>query len=509
MGRRTAYLSLVLVLLIYIYTVYLGIRFPYGLDYGEGPLLDQVRRLLAGESLYKPNLDKPPFMISNYPPLYVVLTALISRLTHLPPLAVARGISALAGILAAMGVAHIAQEVGATQWAGALAAALFLSHPFLITWLPYARVDMLALGLSLAGLAMLVPYSPSRRRLVTSMVLLAAAIYARQTYALAAPLASVIWVGRHDRRQAGMAVAVLGAFVLVPGLLLQVGTRGGFLLHVVVANVNPYDVDRLTESGKMFLQAWPIAVLLALVHVAVVGYHRIRTGQTYRPVGIYLLLPYSVGAIGTAIAVGKVGSNVNYYLELIAALAIWSGSIMAGEIPRRGPTSVRVLLFYLAVSQISWGLIADWLVPVHNLRQQWDQLPQIEAIYDLIEEGVHKGPVIADDHMVMVVKAGQSLYYQPFEYGQLYNSGLWSGKRFLEDIRVRKFPLIMVNTSLREQRWPPGIWRVIEENYEMKERCGILAIYTPRGEAKAFFRKERSTCDPGLKIDKPSASRGR
>ena len=36
------------------------VRFPYPMDYGEGPLLDQTRRLGRFERLYRSDLTTPP-----------------------------------------------------------------------------------------------------------------------------------------------------------------------------------------------------------------------------------------------------------------------------------------------------------------------------------------------------------------------------------------------------------------------------------------------------------------
>ena len=59
------------------------LRYPYPLDYGEGPLLAQVNLLRQGASLrelYGP-LDAPPHLVVNYPPVYLLVTLLVSYAT--------------------------------------------------------------------------------------------------------------------------------------------------------------------------------------------------------------------------------------------------------------------------------------------------------------------------------------------------------------------------------------------------------------------------------------------
>jgi hypothetical protein len=52
-----------------------ALAFPYPLNYGEGPLLDQAVRLQELQNIYPSDLSKPPYVISNYPPLFVLLQA--------------------------------------------------------------------------------------------------------------------------------------------------------------------------------------------------------------------------------------------------------------------------------------------------------------------------------------------------------------------------------------------------------------------------------------------------
>ena len=51
----------------------LALDYPYNLNYGEGPLLDQAARLARGEGIY--SLSAPPYLIANYPPVYPLVVA--------------------------------------------------------------------------------------------------------------------------------------------------------------------------------------------------------------------------------------------------------------------------------------------------------------------------------------------------------------------------------------------------------------------------------------------------
>src|ERR1044072_2359399 len=54
----------------------LAVPHRYSLDYGEAPLVDHAMHLVSGENIYRTDLSTPPYTISNYPPLYIVLLAI-------------------------------------------------------------------------------------------------------------------------------------------------------------------------------------------------------------------------------------------------------------------------------------------------------------------------------------------------------------------------------------------------------------------------------------------------
>ena len=56
-----------------------AIRYPFGLDYGEGPILSQARLLISGQSIYH-SLSRGPYTVANYPPLFQFLSGALGLL---------------------------------------------------------------------------------------------------------------------------------------------------------------------------------------------------------------------------------------------------------------------------------------------------------------------------------------------------------------------------------------------------------------------------------------------
>jgi 4-amino-4-deoxy-L-arabinose transferase-like glycosyltransferase len=139
---------------------------------------------------------------------------------------------------------------------------LFLAVPYVVGWSSLLRIDLLALALSTAGLYVVARWPTTRRGLVVSALLLVAAVYTRQSYALAAPLAAFVWLWTHDRRQALGLAALVGGLSLLLFLVLNVLTRGGFLFNIVTANVNEFDIERVQHKWRELREAAPILLVL-------------------------------------------------------------------------------------------------------------------------------------------------------------------------------------------------------------------------------------------------------
>lgn len=243
-------LQLVLVSLVVAYLgyfaahVWLLLPYPYPLDYGEGPLLAQIELLRAGTPVWRIYGDpgQPPYVVVNYPPLYLLLTAALSNLTG-SVLVAGRLLSLLAtlGCVAALAVLvrvkgyglGVKQTTGrrlrgdgprvtpipnprpptpdrrsptaqATQPATVLyPSLLFLTIPIVREWGVLVRVDMLGACLGLWGLVALrqavggklanADQSPVVWAAVAGILFLLA-LYTKPSL-IAAPLAGCVWLG--------------------------------------------------------------------------------------------------------------------------------------------------------------------------------------------------------------------------------------------------------------------------------------------------------------------------
>jgi len=448
----------------------------YPLDYGEAPLVDQAMRLAAGQSIYRPGISSPPYTIANYPPLYPLSLAPFVKLFG-PSFLAGRLISILCALASAAFLALIIYTPSQDRIAAITTGLLFLAIPYVVGWSSLLRVDMLALALSTAGLYVVARWPTTRQGLVVSALLLVAAVYTRQSYALAAPLAAFVWLWTHDRRQALGLAALVGGLSLLLFLVLNVLTRGGFLFNIVTANVNEFDIERVQHKWRELREAVPILLVLGGAFLFLAP-RRVRTWS--------LLAPYLIGACLSAVTIGKIGSNINYLLELSVALSLVAGAFVVWS--RKYPWLRAGLLVLLAI-QTGLLMQATLRGPVEGLK--WRVLPARDPD-DLDFENLNwviksaDGPVLADEFMGLMTLQNKPLYIQPFEVTQLAHAGVWDQTPLLESIRHQEFPAILIHHFMGypvyKERWTPEMLSAITESYAPADFLAETIVYRPRAE---------------------------
>ncbi len=444
-----------------------ALAFPYEIDYGEAPLIDQAVRLAAGETIYRSNLAAPPYTISNYPPLYIATLAVFVPWTG-PAFWPGRLVTLLSTLSAALFIALIVQTTTRDRLAAVVAGLSLLAWPYVVLWLTLARIDLLALGLSLAGLWVLARWPRTGRGLWLGGLLLVAAIYSRQSYGLAAPAAACVWTwsvaGFRRAAQLGSWIAGLAGGLFIG---LNWATGGGFYLNIVTANVNAFRIETVSEHAWSL---WGLAGTLVTIGIASLAAIR-RWNPLYA-----LAAPYLIGATVSALTIGKIGSNVNYLLELCAALSIALGVMTATARRYLKAPAVQALMYGLLAVQVVGLLEATWTrlpgdVPGRFYRAA--ELAELEALVAGVD-----GPVLADEQMGMITLAGKRLALQPFEMTQLAIDGLWDQTPLLNEIRSGTYDLIILyDRPWLKDRWTPEMFAAIDQAYQLSAIVADNKVY--------------------------------
>ncbi len=482
--------------------VRLLLAFPFPLDYGEGPLLAQVSRLAGGEPIWHLYADpaQEPFLIVNYPPLYVLLSAGMSSLTGVP--LTAGRLVALFGALASM--AALAALIGRR---GAWLALLWLAIPVVREWMPLMRVDLVGVALGLwavwvAGHQRLPPIWRGALAgvLAVGCLLTKPSLIAGPLAAGVYLLAGWIWLHSHPEshaRHALQSFLITGALVgggIVAGLVWA--TAGRFLLHVVAANANRWELALATDFWRQQVALrWPL-LLTALIGVAV-AWH---TGQraTLIPALAYLL----AGTLG-AIGVGKVGAYANYFFEWYAGL-IWLTGIgwraLAGDprLRRTGEAALVGLGVLLIASLLYYPPLwdANRLRPAGLIESSpprfvlgqygvWADAQREAAVLAaltrtdaaLADEARAAGNIIFTDLPGLASGAGVIARMPVFEFRQLLDQGLADQTAILYELANGELPLLLLDYL---GNWlTPEMIAIIRHRYAQDGSLGVIDRYRP------------------------------
>jgi len=483
LGIAIAILSLLFIRSLLLYLDYMRtlIAFPYSVDYGEGPILDQVMRLSRGESIYPRDISQPPYIIGNYPPLYHLVQLPFAWIFG-PAFWYGRVINLLCIIAAAYFIGSSLFSI-TKNWAAAILGGVLLpTIPYILHWSGFVRIDSLALALSWAALFVIIRNPQSRNALILTAVLLTLAIFTRQSYGLAAPFAAFIWLLYHKPRRKAFELALwTGGFSLGAFLGLNLVTRGGFYFNIVTANVNPFLWRTVNENAEKIWNHMGFLVITGAAYLVLAVWFKQKAW--------WVVAPYLLASTATAITIGKDGSNVNYLYEFSAALALVAGALMAWVGPFFKDRHLVTHLWYLKLAVIvaftiqvnaiyEWGKRDYYSGPTNRAKYEFAEIKQMADLVAQAEQ-----PVLADEFMGLLPVVGKPLVFQPFEYKQLVTGHVWDQTSFIDAIYKKEYDLILLYDpefwDSQGSRWTPQQLSAIRGNYQKIARLADTIIYAP------------------------------
>lgn len=457
--------GLCLYLAVYLAGAYRSVTYPYQLDYGEGPHLGRALAVAEGRAIYT-GIEEYPYVVDNYPPVFDLVSGLLVRAFGVSFWG-GRAVSVAAALFSSVIIALVAMALTGRRWIGLVCGLLFPAAAGVGYWSVLYRVDMLGLLFSLGGIALVYRYQGTSR-VYLSVPLFLLGLYTRQSL-IAAPLSALIYLFSRDRRRALnclFLLAVGGASVF---LVLDHVTSGQFHLHIVKYTVTTFQPVRAVQQYLKFVRAHPILLGLATAYAL---YSLSRKENS-------LIVDYFIVSGLVALTVGKVGSSVNYFLEVIAASCILTG-LLIGHLRHQdyralpgSPRVVSMVPILLATLLLVQLAFAD---PPHQPSAA--ELDASEKVSAYVRDAI--GMVISED-MGLLVLNGKRIYLQPWIMTQLAREGIWNQSGILGDIRERSFSLIILKFELHSTpsgRFTPEMIRAMERaNYTLLDQAGPFWVY--------------------------------
>ena len=449
-----------------------ALAFPFPLDYGEGPMLDQTLRLAHFENIYRNSFASPPYTVSNYPPLFQLLQVPLAWVVG-PAFWYGRLISILSAVSAAGLIGLILNALTGDRIAATMGGLTLLAFPYLLQGSVLNRVDALAIALSLGGLYATVRWPNHRQGPWVAGLLFTAAAFTNPRYVLVAPLTAFVWLWHlENRSQAFRLAAIVAGSCLGLFLSLTLITQGGFYRNTVLANLTSFSWYTVTGS---LLNLYLNAGFLVIGSLIFIGIERL--GEATRSWS--LVAPYCLGAAFMTLTLGMANSSVNDLFQVAAALCLASGAFIAWA---GGSYWFKALLFFVLAMQIN--LLIDWsrqdFIPAFTSKMA--DTREVEGLAEYVQEA--QGPILADEYMGLIPLAGRRLYFQPFEYKQLQAANLWSEASLLDSIQREEFAVILLyeprDWSAINIRWTEDVRNMIYAHYRLEDTLAQTLVYRPQ-----------------------------
>lgn len=471
-----------------------AVGYPYGLENGEGFVLDSSLQVAGGRSPYH-GLDDYPLTVGNYPPLYYWLNGMAIRYFGLSP-APGRILSALAALAAAVLVGYLAASLTGEPLAGVLAALFYLSHPTVRNASALARVDTLAGALAFGGFVAALRLR-GRAGLWAAAALFALGLATKHS-TVVAPAAACVGLAVRDLRR-GAALAGLTAALTAGWVALGLGLYGTMMLK----NLGPYTATPIEVSRILsHLAQLPKEYLPGLVALPLATVWAVRRGGPPQATSAL----YGWCALATLATLGKHGSSLLYLSELTIALSLalglaagWGLAAADRLSPGRGALAVAagcILLLFLRtpppLNPVAQPLAETRAILALDLSARKAEAEEMLALMKAVD-----GPLLAESPD-LVLAAGKPVLANPFILRWTARMGLWDERRLVEDLARHFFTAVQLDSrasyppgqplsplerrraALTRGRFSSVVLEAIERHYELAADLPRGALYRPR-----------------------------
>lgn len=500
------WIALAVYFLLTLWLGFVGLVYPYQLDYGEGIVLWFAREIAHGHSIYK-GLAGFPYASSNYPPITFLLTAALMPIFG-DGYVVGRLLNLASALIVATLIYRIVRDESGNRSAAALAGLFFIGSTYVYHWAPLFRADLIGLGFAVAGIYFAWRYgrmtedgrrqfgrmtddgrrkhseqlsvnskqlsvvSSQKRYLLFAIIFFLLALYTKQTL-VAAPAAAFFVTLRRDKRVAIFFALVLGGIGGAIYLAIDYATRGGFTFGLIDSNATIFLPAQLFELLKNF--AITFAILIALA-----GWEWVRRVRARR---FGVLEAYAVTLLATLVFAGRVGAWENYFFEVIVVTCVLAGCVVASQqstFDSQQPLVLRrIALPLLLLLQLAL------YIPEHDPRTAADLVAQdYSANQQLAALLTQMSGTIVSEDMGALVTSGKPVAYYTFQYSSLARSGKWDQSWELNGLRDGMFPLVILEQGTREdvdhyRRFTREFVSALDRYYQTSLVIGKYEIYRP------------------------------
>lgn len=447
------------------------VAYPWQLEYTEGFIMGYAADFFRGIPLYS-SVHVPPYRVMAYVPLYFFISGLLMTFSS-----TAFWVGRLISLIAVFGIAFILyltiKNVIKTSsprlpLVGAL---IFITGRYVYRYSQFFRPDSLAIFLCVLALYIFIRHRNSWGVYSSlGIAIIAAFVKQNHIWALCAILWSLFAHKRKDGLHALLFVSIVTASIMLSGEVL---TGGHFFEQVVYYNLfNDY------KGGHAAFLIWLVfskhSIFLFFAGLELLKAEKFSVIHRY-----FILVCFST------LMVGKVGSQVHYFLEFTAALSLivplaWDRL----ERLEAYKKMVFILPFLIMMQMVILNSYNKEIATAHEPTFS-EQLAR-EEIAHLLR--LNPGPILSEDAGLLVL-TDHSIYIDPFLNSQLWHYDLWSEQSFIEEIERGKFKFLILEFDLfrpesydwHQYRFTPLMLEQMRQSFTPFGRYQELYVYESRG----------------------------
>ena len=461
-----------------------GMFFPYQLDYGEGIVLWFARQLAHSQPIYFPLGE--PYTTSNYPPVYLGLTALGDGIFG-ASYVWGRFLNFAATLTATAFIVRLTRGETREWRAAFLAGLIFLGSTFVYHWAPLLRVDMPGIAFTLAGVWCVRRWETARQRralwLGAALVFFLLALYTKHSL-IFAPLAAAAAIFLRDKRAALWFAILLGGIGGALFLALDVLTRGGWSFGLIAANATVWTPRVLLPLLSDFLTTYAAALILGAAGWGARVVHARRT-RDVKKIGVLEI--YAAAAVAAILLAGREGAWENYFFEALALTCVFAGIALAQWLrqPRARWAAYALLLLQLGL-----------FIPQHDPRIAQRLFDETRAANERVAPLLRaaSGAIISED-MGLLVTNGKPVIYYTFPYSTLARAGKWDQHWEIENLRAGKFAYVVLRQGTAADvdhfgNFTRAFLSALHYGYAVESQDALYQVYAP---APLQFFEPRAT----------------
>jgi len=440
------------------------------LDFGEGILLGNIRRLLEFKTIY-PNIRTEP-ILGVYPPIYQLLSAGVATVVGLN-LAAGRIISLLSVAITTYIIYRMAYIED--KFLRFSLPALFLSSPVIMGWGPLMRVDPLAVLFNISGLYVYVYYKGKNRLILSCMMFALAALTKQNMFAGILSVILFLILKKRWREVSTIILYYLTIFLSITASLVFL-TGGHYVAHVYLYHWgHPFDISRL-ELLLLFLQEHS-PMLIGVVGIAFLC----KKKEFISPFCFYLLT-----TLLFSLSIAKSGAAGNYFIEPLAALVIflsvsWSHLKKYKYVNSGSMTANYLHIALILIITIQFTVYAQSISLIPSPEEDKRFTFQMSLLRYL--EGINENVLCEYATPCVIAEKGPAIDW--FILSRVFQNNLWNEHEFVDIIKknysllVLSFNMTSMNgfSTYDNDRFTYNLIMELRENYTLKDKIGFYYIY--------------------------------